>query len=66
LAVFAKVAELVDALDLGSSAYGVGVRVPPFAPVNSWLHDRQNPGFVVYAAGGNDNELLQPVGSRVF
>jgi hypothetical protein len=32
LAVFAKVAELVDALDLGSSAYGVGVRVPPFAP----------------------------------
>jgi hypothetical protein len=33
LAVFAKVAELVDALDLGSSAYGVGVRVPPFAPV---------------------------------
>jgi hypothetical protein len=33
LAVFAKVAELVDALDLGSSAYGVGVRVPPFAPL---------------------------------
>ena len=29
---FAKVAELVDALDLGSSAFGVGVRVPPFAP----------------------------------
>jgi len=27
------VAELVDALDLGSSAYGVGVRVPPFAPL---------------------------------
>jgi len=34
--------------------------------VNSWLHDRQNPGFFVYAAGGNDNELLQPVGLRVF
>ncbi len=33
LAVFAKVAELVDALDLGSSALGVGVRVPPFAPI---------------------------------
>ncbi len=28
----AIVAELVDALDLGSSAYGVGVRVSPIAP----------------------------------
>jgi hypothetical protein len=28
----AGVAELADALDLGSSAYGVGVRVPPPAP----------------------------------
>lgn len=27
----AGVAELVDALDLGSSAFGVGVRVPPSA-----------------------------------
>ena len=31
----AKVAELVDALDLGSSpVIGVGVRVPPFAPTS--------------------------------
>ena len=28
----AKVAELVDALDLGSSALCVGVQIPPFAP----------------------------------
>ena len=28
----AKVAELVDALDLGSSALRVGVQIPPFAP----------------------------------
>ncbi len=26
---FARVAELVDALDLGSSVFDVGVRVPP-------------------------------------
>ena len=32
---YAKVAKLVYALDLGSSAReGVGVRVPPFAPNN--------------------------------
>jgi hypothetical protein len=29
---YAGVAELADALDLGSSAYGVGVQVPPPAP----------------------------------
>ncbi len=29
----ADVAKLADALDLGSSAYGVGVRVPSSAPV---------------------------------
>lgn len=29
---YARVAKLVDALDLGSSAYGVGVQVPPRAP----------------------------------
>lgn len=29
---YAGVAELADALDLGSSASGVGVRVPPPAP----------------------------------
>jgi hypothetical protein len=28
----AGVAELADALDLGSSAFGVGVQVPPPAP----------------------------------
>ena len=28
----AKVAELVDARDLGSSALRVGVQIPPFAP----------------------------------
>ena len=31
-------AELVDALDLGSSAYGVRVRVSPFAPYNKKLY----------------------------
>ena len=31
-------AELVDALDLGSSAYGVRVRVSPFAPDNNKLY----------------------------
>lgn len=31
-AAFAGVAELADALDLGSGAFGVGVRVPPPAP----------------------------------
>ena len=36
----ADVAELVDALDLGSSAYGVGVRVPSSAQT-----DRQ-PTFI--------------------
>ena len=30
----ADVAELADALDLGSSAYGVGVRLPSSAPFN--------------------------------
>lgn len=29
---WARVAELVDALDLESSAYGMGVQIPPFAP----------------------------------
>jgi hypothetical protein len=29
---FADVAELADALDLGSSAHGVGVRLPSSAP----------------------------------
>ena len=31
----AGVAELVDAPDLGSGAYGVGVRVPSPAPINN-------------------------------
>ncbi len=31
--VQARVAELVDALVLGTSAFGVGVRLPPLAPV---------------------------------
>ena len=30
--MYAGVAELADALDLGSSAYGVGVRLPSSAP----------------------------------
>jgi hypothetical protein len=30
---YADVAELADALDLGSSAYGVGVRLPSSAPI---------------------------------
>ncbi|MDF2505055.1 MAG: hypothetical protein K0R06_2549, partial [Clostridium sp.] len=30
----AGVAELADALDLGSSAYGMGVQVPSPAPIN--------------------------------
>ena len=29
---FARVAELVDALDLESSTYGMGVQLPPLAP----------------------------------
>ena len=32
--IYADVAELADALDLGSSAYGVGVRLPSSAPLN--------------------------------
>ena len=31
----ARVAELVDALVLGTSAFGMGVRVPPLAPLNN-------------------------------
>ena len=30
---YADVAELADALDLGSSAFGVGVRLPSSAPI---------------------------------
>ncbi len=33
--LFAQVVELADTLDLGSSTFGVGVRVPPWAPVFS-------------------------------
>ncbi|CAG9702019.1 hypothetical protein CNEO4_280020 [Clostridium neonatale] len=33
--IYADVAELADALDLGSSAYGVGVRLPSSAPNNA-------------------------------
>lgn len=39
--VHAKVAELADALDLGSSAFGVRVRVPPFAPFPNTVPDEQ-------------------------
>ena len=38
----AGVAELADALDLGSSAFGVGVQVPPPAPSNSFQLRRFN------------------------
>ena len=31
--IIADVAELADALDLGSSAFGVGVRLPSSAPL---------------------------------
>jgi hypothetical protein len=55
LAVFAKVAELVDALDLGSSAYGVGVRVPPFAPVFPGCMTAKQPELVVFPATSGDN-----------
>jgi hypothetical protein len=34
----AAVVELVDTLDLGSSAFGVGVQVPPAAPLNSLFY----------------------------
>ena len=34
MGVTAGVAKLVDAPDLGSGAYGVGVQVPPPAPLN--------------------------------
>ena len=33
--IIADVAELADALDLGSSAFGVGVRLPSSAPFNA-------------------------------
>ncbi len=39
--VHAKVAELADALDLGSSAFGVRVRVPPFAPFPNTVPDEE-------------------------
>ena len=36
---YADVAELADALDLGSSAFGVGVRLPSSAPLfKMWVH----------------------------
>ena len=34
--VFARVAELADALDLGSSGFTVGVQVPPLAPFSDF------------------------------
>ena len=34
--MYADVAELADALDLGSSAFGVGVRLPSSAPYISY------------------------------
>ena len=41
---YADVAELADALDLGSSAFGVGVRLPSSAPiVRKWLNGRAPP-----------------------
>ena len=48
---YADVAELADALDLGSSALGVGVRLPSSAPiilinkqnVREWLSGRASP-----------------------
>ena len=43
---YADVAELADALDLGSSAFGVGVRVPSSALEN------QNPKPVPVSWGG--------------
>jgi hypothetical protein len=58
LAVFAKVAELVDALDLGSSAYGVGVRVPPFAPLIPGRMTAKTSEFVVFQAGASVGELI--------
>jgi hypothetical protein len=66
LVVFAKVAELVDALDLGSSAYGVGVRVPPFAPEILGCMTAKTSVIVVYAAGRNDKEMVQALGLRAF
>ena len=41
---FADMAELADALDLGSSAFGVGVRLPSSAPfMRKWLNGRAPP-----------------------
>ena len=40
----ARVAELADALDLGSSVFDVGVQVPPRAPsLRTWLSGRASP-----------------------
>jgi hypothetical protein len=63
LAVFAKVAELVDALDLGSSAFGVGVRVPPFAPAFPGGMAAKQLEFVVFPATSGGNMFGKP---RVF
>ena len=50
--IYAGVAELADALDLGSSAFGVGVQVPPPAPriKRSWWNwqTRYLEGVVAY------------------
>lgn len=66
---FARVAELVDALDLESSTYGMGVQVPPLAPKEKMALVRpwQKPpryalsvseeafymAFLLYGAGSN-------------
>jgi len=42
--ICARVAELADALDLGSSVFDVGVQVPPRAPfLRTWLSGRASP-----------------------
>ena len=44
MVINADVAELADALDLGSSALGVGVRLPSSAPfMRKWLNGRAPP-----------------------
>ena len=56
----ARVAELADALDLGSSGFTVGVRVPSLAPPNSIgrCHGQNRRALFVIKEVGDPVELV--------